>query len=342
MHALIINESKKGIYQKIKSQNYFSDDNSAKISIKAAGLCGSDIQKLFNNNFFFKKDQIIGHEFTGVIERVPKNEMNLKKGTKVVGIPLIPCGKCIYCLKKLYQFCTKLQSIGKELPGAFADKINIPIYNIRILPDYIDYFLGTLTDVIAVAIHTYHIADSPKNKNILIIGDGSLALCCLKIFQKENNVSILGKYKYNLDIALEFGSNKIYNLKQIKQLPTNNYDIIIECVGREQDITIRKCVELIKIRGKIIVTGVFPLEYYGNIHFRELFYKESILMGVNSYSYFGLINEFDLALKELLRFSNEYKKIITHIYPLSSFNKAVEELKNKEINKIIKIVFYPE
>ena len=63
------------------------------LNVKAAGICGSDIQRVFETGAH-RHPLVIGHEFSGVVEEVGP-EVDEAWLQKRVGVfPLIPSGKC--------------------------------------------------------------------------------------------------------------------------------------------------------------------------------------------------------------------------------------------------------
>ena len=140
--------------------------------------------------------QVLGHEFSGEIIEIG-SKVNQNIGDRVVVNPLIPCESCTPCNEENYQLCENIDSIGRTLPGAFSEQVLVPAKNIIKIPDKMSYEKASLADVYAVAFHNYHLAGSPKEKKILIIGDGAVGLSCLQVFE-NNNVSILGKHQKGL------------------------------------------------------------------------------------------------------------------------------------------------
>ena len=316
-----------------------ANDNWARIEVKFVGLCGSDIHRYKIDEEIFK-NKILGHEFTGIISKIENNRYGLKKGMEITVIPLVYCGQCDFCRQGKFNHCKNLKSIGKEIPGAFSKEVFVPIRNIRRLPKEINLKLGTLIDPIAVAIHTYHKIKKKQQKNILIVGDGTIGLCCLNIFSRTNCVDVIGKHKYNLSLCSSLGARNVYKSGNIKSIPINSYDVIIECVGGAQSETLNESVRLLKPSGTILVLGVFKKKYMGELNYRNLFYKEGTLLGVNSYCIFRGQNEFDLAIKELKENYKCYKDIITHVFPLSNLNMALNYIKERDNHNIIKPIFY--
>lgn len=331
MKAIIISKNGKIDYKEIKEPK--TKKGYVKIKVKAAGLCGSDTQKLFSdrNVLGSVKSRIWGHEISGIVYKVGKNIKEFKIGNRVVVNPLV---------RNKNEDITKAKSIGKDYPGGFADFVLVPYQNLKKIPSDIKFEEAVLVDSIAAALHGYNLSGSPTKKDILIIGDGSLALItsflCLEF---GNKVTIVGKNDNNLKIASKFGAtilkdNEAKNLKQ-------NYDFVFEVVGRKQNRTLRQAIKLIRPCGMIIVLGVFEKGFVGEIPLREFFYKEGKIIGSNSYGFFKGKNEFDIAVDLLKKLKLRFSYIITHTIPLRDFKKGLNLIKNKKDSGAIKIVFRP-
>ncbi len=332
MKAVII--SKKGHIEYKEVQEPKIKKGYVKVKVKAAGLCGSDTQKIFSDKKSLRlvKTSIWGHEISGVIYETGKEVKNFVKGDKVIVNSLIRNDED--------SDITKIRSLGKDLPGGFADYIVVPYKNLRKIPSNIGFEEAILTDSIAVALHGYHLSNSPTNKNILILGDGSLGLITgLLCLEFNNKVTLIGKNIRNLKLASDFGITALRS-DQIKDLQ-KNYDIIFEIVGRKQDNTLDCSIQCIKPNGQITVLGVFEKGYYGNILLRELFYKEGKIVGSNSYGFFNGKSEFDMAINFLKKMKLQFSQLITHVLPLKEFKTGLDLIKNKKSSKAIKIVFKP-
>lgn len=73
-------------------------ENEVLVSIRAAGICGSDIPRIYKTGAHVHP-LIPGHEFSGQVVTVGR-KADAKWLHKRVGIfPLIPCRNCIACQK---------------------------------------------------------------------------------------------------------------------------------------------------------------------------------------------------------------------------------------------------
>lgn len=68
------------------------------IKVAYCGICGSDLPRYFNGAVH-SFPQILGHEFSGIVEEVGENVTSVSRGDRVAVAPLVPCGKCEFCQK---------------------------------------------------------------------------------------------------------------------------------------------------------------------------------------------------------------------------------------------------
>ena len=94
----------------------------ALIKVKAAGICSSDIPRIYERGTYHFPT-IPGHEFAGEVVKVNGEKYNDIVGKRVAVFPLIPCGKCKQCKNKLYEMCENYDYIGSRRNGAFAQKM---------------------------------------------------------------------------------------------------------------------------------------------------------------------------------------------------------------------------
>ena len=79
-------------------------DGEVLVEVKAAGICGSDIPRIFANGTYHFPT-IPGHEFAGVVCKVKDKENEGLIGKRVGVFPLIPCRTCAPCQKRQYEMC---------------------------------------------------------------------------------------------------------------------------------------------------------------------------------------------------------------------------------------------
>lgn len=103
MKALVFHKPKKVEINEVPDPILEEDDDII-LKVTSTAICGSDLH-IYNGFFPQKNDQILGHEFMGIVEEVGKNVKNLKKGDRVIVPFPIACGHCFFCDHQLPTHC---------------------------------------------------------------------------------------------------------------------------------------------------------------------------------------------------------------------------------------------
>lgn len=130
------------------------------IRIKASGICGSDIPRIFTKGTY-RFPTIPGHEFAGQIVAVSEDADRQLVGRKVAVFPLLPCMKCEACQIGEYAQCKDYNYFGSRCNGGFAEYIAVPIWNLVMVPDSLSYEAAAMAEPAAVAIHALRQASKP-------------------------------------------------------------------------------------------------------------------------------------------------------------------------------------
>ncbi|MDR2133383.1 MAG: galactitol-1-phosphate 5-dehydrogenase [Clostridiales Family XIII bacterium] len=146
----------------------------ALVRVKAAGVCGSDIPRVFETGA--RAGSLIpGHEFSGVVEEAP-GELSAWAGKRVSAFPLIPCMRCDSCLRGLYETCSSYGYIGSRRDGAFAEYVVVPAWNLVELPEGMTFAAAAMLEPAAVALHATRRLDLAEAKSVAVFGAGPVGL----------------------------------------------------------------------------------------------------------------------------------------------------------------------
>jgi|GEM_PF-2370209 len=298
-------------------------ENWARIRVEKVGLCGSDLAKISSNFLPSWHTRILGHEFYGQITEIKGSTEDIFVNDWVVGMPILTCGVCQPCIRGQENLCIQAQAIGKTIPGAFAEFVDIPLSNIIKITDQRSLEPYVLADVLAVCVHSVKIAGSASlPQDCLIIGDGTVG-CLLAWFMHKQgyNVWIKGVHQENLKFVESMGIKVIMG-----NTPHERFDTVYETVGRAQPDTLNESIEAIRPGGSIVVLGVFAYEYTYQLIPRNLFIKEVRLLGSNAYVY----SEFEEAVQMIRDNYQMLRSFISHRFPLSRFSDALALMKKKQ------------
>ena len=202
-----------------------------RISVKAAGVCGSDIPRIFTTGAH-RMPLIPGHEFSGVVEVIGDGVDSAWMGKRVGVFPLIPCGKCSPCLDKHPEMCRSYDYIGSRRDGAFAECVLAPVSNLIEIPETVSFEAAAMFEPMAVAVHAMRMAlgdekqDDSMNSNedskIVVCGLGTIGLLLVRFLLECGckDVYVVGRKDGQKHRALILG------------IPEDHY-----CDGREVDVS---------------------------------------------------------------------------------------------------------
>jgi 2-desacetyl-2-hydroxyethyl bacteriochlorophyllide A dehydrogenase len=305
----------------------------ARIKVEVSGLCGTDVAKLGKHAFPPNHTQILGHEFIGKIVDMNGPSNAVAVGDYAVCMPILPCGDCEACFSGMDNLCVKAEAIGRTVPGAFAEYVNVPIKNLIKVVDNACHDVYVLADPLAVCLHAIRLARTQSSgKKALIVGDGSIGCLLAWLLHKQcKDVSIKGIHSDNLRFVESLGIHL-----QNADVFSRSYDEIYETVGRKQPQTLSECIKAIKPGGVVVVLGVYSPDYVYPLVARELFIKESRLIGANAYTQ----DEFRETVNLIRDNEKELVGFISHTFPLTKFSDALTAMRRK-CGLTLKIVFKP-
>ncbi|MHC4843597.1 MAG: zinc-dependent alcohol dehydrogenase, partial [Planctomycetota bacterium] len=101
-------------------------DDELRIKIDACAVCGTDLKSYLNGNPRIKAPQVMGHEFTGLVETVGSEVKGFSVGDRIVMATSISCGECFYCEKGWRNLCANLAPMGFTYPGGMTEFTVIP------------------------------------------------------------------------------------------------------------------------------------------------------------------------------------------------------------------------
>ncbi len=219
------------------------------IRVAYAGICGSELGGYLGHNSLRKPPLIMGHEFTGIVERVGNGVENWQHGDKVVVNPLVTCGECAYCLSQQEQLCERRALLGAHRPGAFAEYVVVPAGNVLQLPHSVSLEDGVLAEPLACAAHIGRLLQWKPHDRLLIYGAGPIGLFVLAAARISGlrDIVIVDINEERLAIAREMGGHGTVAAE-------GDYDLAVDAVGAA--ITRQRCVEAVKAGGKVVFTGL--------------------------------------------------------------------------------------
>lgn len=145
------------------------------IKVKYTGICGSDVPRVNGDACHFFPN-VLGHEFSGTVEKIGEGVESLAVGDRVAGVPLVPCMKCPDCLKGNYSLCKHYSFIGSRQYGSFAEYVAVPERNAVKFEDAVSFEQGAFFEPATVAFHGLNRVDYRAGEDVAILGGGTIGL----------------------------------------------------------------------------------------------------------------------------------------------------------------------
>lgn len=200
-------------------------DNEVLVKVKAAGICGSDIQRIYETGAH-RMPLIPGHEFAGEVVKLGSQIESEWLHRRVGVFPLMPCGKCAPCRKRQYEMCRSYGYLGSRSDGGFAEYVSVPVKNLMKLPDSVSYEEAAMLEPMAVAVHALRkgTVDCSLEKNavVAVCGLGTIGLLLVMFLLEAGyrNLYVIGNKESQKEKATMLG------------VPSERY-----CDGRQQDVS---------------------------------------------------------------------------------------------------------
>lgn len=240
--------------------------NEVLVAVRAAGICGSDIPRIYRTGTY-SYPLIPGHEFSGVVtecgEAVDKSLMDARVGV----FPLIPCGECPPCRNRQYEMCRNYSYLGSRRDGGFAECVAVPAENLIRLPDNVTFEEAAMLEPMAVAVHAIRHVTFSDTDTIVVCGLGTIGLLVLMFLMEmrtgcSQRILVIGNKDFQRRTAEQMGLHQECYCDSRKQDAhqwimerTNGQgaDVFFECVGKND--TVAQAVDAAAPAGRIVLVG---------------------------------------------------------------------------------------
>jgi L-iditol 2-dehydrogenase len=316
-------------------------DGEVLLKVMASGICGSDVIEWYR---LPKAPRVLGHEATGVIERVGAKVENVKTGDRVFVSHHVPCFSCRHCQRGNHTACHTLHTTN-YYPGGFAQYVLVPKINVQYgiynLPDDMTFEEGTFIEPLACVSRGQRLANLQKTDSLLIIGSGISGILHAQLakFKSVQNIVVADINPYRLELAKKFGANHGLDAKanlpeKLKEVNDGHLaDQVVVCTGATPAaMAALDCVE----NGGTILFFAVPDPTMKLPVPINAFWRSEITMRT---SYGAAPNDLEDSLRYLATKKLNIKDMITHKLPLREAQEGFRLM--AEAGQSLKVVLEP-
>jgi threonine dehydrogenase-like Zn-dependent dehydrogenase len=259
------------------------------IRVVYTGICGSELSGYLGQNSLRKPPLVMGHEFSGLIERTGSEvSPELAVGMRVTVNPLISCYRCDYCLQGQQQLCRHRGLIGAKYPGSFAEFVVVPEQAVVPLPETMSMEDGALVEPLACAVRAAEQAEPSPNDTVLIVGMGPIGLFTLQALTIHGvrRIVAVDKNTARLRMAERLGAIPIDAGREdpVRFVHEMTYGrgatVTVDAVGAE--ITRMQCVRAVAPGGRVVFAGLHDGE--SKLPINDIIRSEIRVFGSFAYS----------------------------------------------------------
>ncbi len=299
------------------------------VKMKSVGVCGSDIH-------YYKEGRIgnqivnfpftLGHEGSGIVEKVGAGVRNVKKGDRIAFDPSMPCFKCDQCLAGRPHTCRNIIFMGcpGQAEGCLSEYIIIPSSSCYPISEKITFEQAALSEPLSIGLYATMLAGKLKNTRIAVLGSGPIGISVMLSANHygAERVYMTDLLDERLAIAKSMGAHWTGNpdkediVSSILQEETLQVDVVFECCGKQEALD--QAFTLLKPGGKLVIVGVPSFENW-IIGTEEMRKKELVIQNLRRQ------NE---ALHPTLELISSGKirpeKMVTHTYSFDQVASAFD------------------
>jgi L-iditol 2-dehydrogenase len=321
------------------------------VRICACGICGSDIQRVWEKGTY-TFPTIPGHEFAGIVINTCDEKDRHWIGKKAAVFPLLPCMHCDACAIGEYAQCTNYNYFGSRCDGGFAEYICVPVWNLVPVPESLSCEEAAMAEPAAVALHALRRANVQIGDSVAIFGAGPIGLMLAswaKLMGAERAI-LIDIDQQKLDFAEKLGFIYLVNSRKedaveavMRLTDGRGSDCSIE--GSGASIALEQCLKCTRIFGNVVAMGN-PLKEVtiSQKAYWVLLRRQLNLCGTWNSTYSDLPhNDWKMALQYMSLGKLQLKPFITHRIPLEGCPDALSMMRDKSefYNKVM-IVFNNE
>jgi threonine 3-dehydrogenase len=309
------------------------------VRVEAGGICGTDLHIYRWDPWArsrVRPPRVIGHEFSGIVVATGEAVAGIAVGDRIAGESHIACGWCARCRHGQAHICERLEIIGIDRDGAFADYVVVPATNAWRLDPSIPSAVGAVMDPLGNAVHAA-LATELVTRTVLITGCGPIGLMAIPVCRMAGAALVVASdihpgrmalaRRLGADVVLDASSGGVPD--RVRELTGGQgADVVLEMSGQAPGV--HDALRAVRSGGWVGLLGL-PGEPVAIDLANEVIFKAVRLEGIFGRRLWQTWEQMSV----LLRRGLDITPVITHRLPLDRFEEAFALLESGEAGKVI-------
>ncbi|HEX2036655.1 MAG TPA: L-threonine 3-dehydrogenase [Chloroflexota bacterium] len=311
------------------------------IRVHKAAICGTDLH-IYEWDAWaagrVRLGTIVGHEFMGYVVRVGAAVQSVRPGDRVSGEGHIGCGACYCCRTGQGHICDRVDIIGVDVDGCFAEYVRLPEGNVWRLHPSISDDVGAIHDPLGNAVHTV-MADDVSGRSVLVVGAGAVGLLITNVARAAGAIDIvaLDVNPAKVGLALQLGADAAFDPREPglearlleRTRDGRGFDVLLEASGSPAGL--RTGLRLLRSGGWAALLGI-PQQPVSFDLAQDVIFKGITIHGINGRRMFETWYQVE---SFLTRGRLDVAPVISHRLPFWDYDRAFALLKDGSAVKVI-------
>lgn len=338
MKALVKAKAEEGLWLQEVDKPVIGPDD-VLIRVHNTAICGTDVH-IYNWDSWAQKNvpvpMVVGHEFGGVIEEVGADVSRVSPGMRVSGEGHVVGEKSRAVRAGRFHLDPDTKGVGVNMPGAFAEYLVIPAFNVVPLPDEVAMEQAAFLDPLGNAVHTATAFDL-VGEDVLITGAGPIGIMAAAVARHcgarhiavtDINPDRLALLEKVCPTAVPVNTTKD-DLRDVRARlkMTEGFDVGLEMSGAEPAFT--QMVENMVMGGKIAMLGLPGKPF--NLDMGSLIMRAITFKGIYGREMFETWHK----MLAMLQSGLDVSQLITHRLPATDFQTGFDAMRSGKAGKVI-------
>lgn len=311
------------------------------IKVRKSAICGTDMH-IYNWDSWAAKTipvpMIIGHEYGGEIVAMGDHVQSVREleiGQRVTGEGHIVGHTSRNVRAGRFHLDPDTKGVGVQVPGAFAEYLTLPAFNVVELPDDISDETAAILDPLGNAVHTALSFDL-VGEDVLITGAGPIGIMAAAIARHvgARHVVITDVQDFRLELATRVADVRPVNVtgEDLRDVMaglgmTEGFDVGLEMSGAPEAFD--QMVDALIMGGHIALLGL-PSEKKP-IDWSKIVLKALTIKGVYGREMFDTWYK----MMSMLQSGLDVSPIITHRMPVAEYEAGFKAMNDGTAGKVV-------
>jgi len=338
MKALVKSKPEPGLWFSDNEPVPTLGPNDVLVKVRKTGICGTDIH-IYKWDAWAQKTvpvpMIVGHEYAGEIVEIGSAVHSLKIGERVSGEGHVIGMKSRATRAGRFHLDPDTRGIGVNMPGAFAEYVKVPAFNIVPLPEEVDDELGAILDPLGNAVHTALSFDL-VGEDVLITGAGPIGIMAGAVARHAGarHVVVTDINPVRLDLAAKVADVVPVNVAKedlrdvmARLKMKEGFDVGLEMSGAPP--AFQQMLDVMLMGSKIAMLGIPSAPFA--VDWNKIVFKMLTIKGIYGREMFETWHK----MLAMLQSGLNIRPVITHRLKVADYLEGFEIMARGECGKIV-------